>query len=104
MEASIFYWTGKIIWWLICVGVITCVLTAVTIAPLVTYSRVQKYMWKWKYTHDIATGKLTPDDLKFAAEVQGYKAKDILKHLEWVRRVKERADAILKVSGRTGEQ
>ena len=47
---NIFAWTGCIIWWLICAGIILCIAGACVLAPIVVFKKTQSHLWKWRIT------------------------------------------------------
>ena len=42
MEIEVFLWTGRIVWWIVCITTVIVAVAAGVIAPTVAYTRVKK--------------------------------------------------------------
>jgi len=63
MDIQIFYWTGKIIWWSICISVIA----GAILAPIAVYRKSKKHLWMWKVSAEIASSGFSPEDIRSIA-------------------------------------
>ena len=104
METEVFYWTGVILWWALCISGGCSVIAASIIAPIVAYRQSKKYLWQWKYGAILAQTGFTDADVEFAVSYSRL-PKDISlpELLKWVRNVKERGDALKSNHGQGGE-
>lgn len=97
MEAQIFYWTGVVIWWGVCLATMASVVACVIIAPAVAYHRCKKYFWQWKWAGEIAKHGFTQDDLRFATAGTLPDNCNMQEMLAWVEMVKERGKTVRKM-------
>ncbi|MCK5504226.1 MAG: hypothetical protein KAJ10_03645 [Thermodesulfovibrionia bacterium] len=99
METQIFYWTGVVIWWGVCLAVMVSIVACVIITPVVAYHRCKKYFWQWKWAAIIAEHGFTQDDVRFATTGTA-KLPDhctMQEMLAWVETVKMRGSYVRKM-------
>jgi hypothetical protein len=102
MEAQIFYWTGVVVWWGVCLMVIASVVACVVLGPLYAFHRAKNVMWEWKWAAEIGHTGFTKRDITYATRItsngsplpDGCKIKDVL---AWVEMVKKRGDTVRKM-------
>lgn len=93
MEPTVFYWTGKAIWYLICGLTIGCVLAATIVAPAIVYRRIKQHLWKWALLGELAKTGFTEDDIRWIYALPGGLPCEYDKFIKAVKRVKERGEA-----------
>lgn len=95
METQIFYWTGCVIWWAICL----CVISAAIVAPVVSFLKAKKFLWQWRWAAITAETGFTHEDVVFALSgvdtPNGVTAEQMM---AWVEQVKERGSVVRKRS------
>lgn len=64
METQIFYWTGVVIWWGLCLLCIGGVVTLVIITPLWAFGKSKLGWWRWVTVAKFADLGWTNEELK----------------------------------------
>jgi len=93
MEPQLFYWTGKIIWYAVCIALCAS-MGVLAIAPIAAFYKLRQHLWHWKLSAEIAKYGFTEADVRYAVSLQGdlpCKYEDLI---EAVGRIKARGDAI----------
>jgi len=99
MVEQIFYWTGVAIWWSICITAMASFVAGAVVAPVLSYKRMTKYFWQWKWAAEVAHTGLTREDVEYAvAYAKTPKEVTIQEILAWVEQVKNRAAAARRLS------
>lgn len=90
LEQQIFYWTGCIIWWGLCLLAISGIITAVIISPILIYKNIKKYFNRWKWAAVAASTGLTADDIAYCIYVKTPNDVSPDEMIAWFEKVKER--------------
>jgi len=99
MVENIFYWTGVVIWWSICFSAIGVVIATTIVAPILSYLRIKKYFWQWKWGSELAHTGLTQEDVRYAlAYAKTPNGVSIQEIPAWVEQVKTRTVSARKLS------
>ena len=91
-HTQIFYWTGVVCWYILCVSFTASVLVAGVVAPFFTLKKTKKYMWQWRYASEVVGNGLTQEDIKYAlADGDTPDGYDVQKMVAWVESIKKRS-------------
>ena len=94
MEAQLFLWTGKIIWWAICCSAVACAVSGGILAPIVVRRKIIKNLWLWVLTAELSKYGLSAEDTMWLAAVPGQRAEEYEKFVVTAKRLQERHEAL----------
>ena len=63
METQIFYWTGVVIWWGLCLAAMGGIAVIIIITPIYAFHRFKRFWWKWYTIGKFADLGWTKDEL-----------------------------------------
>lgn len=63
MEIQLFLWTGKLVWWAICLSVGACAVGGGILAPLAVRRKIIESLWRWIITAQIARYGISVEDM-----------------------------------------
>lgn len=69
METQLFLWTGKIIWWAICISAVACFVGGGILAPIIVHKKIINNLWSWILAAQLSRYGISADDLLWVASV-----------------------------------
>lgn len=63
METQLFLWTGKLVWWAICLSAGACAVGGGILAPLIVRRKIIKSLWYWILTSQLARYGISVEDM-----------------------------------------
>jgi hypothetical protein len=95
-EIVLFYWTGKIVWWILCAAFLLLVLGVAIVIPLYVLARQKRALRHWRIFGTFCRTELTERDLEWFAHSCGPLPCDADVLIGWLEAVLKRRDFCIK--------